>query len=152
MGVSRRIRLDMNVRFVVFDPGITTGWAIMEGDPKAELLPRVVESGEVRGLLRTVLVAIRAVKKSDCSELILEQFLPTRVPSTMAMVETCEVIGALKLAAAFVRVNVTIQSPAVRRPFLGAAKEIQASSKHATDAIAHGMRYYADRRKRSGRR
>lgn len=126
---------------IAIDPGVTTGWAVLDPDGS-------FRSGEVRGpydFLRRVYEMVQS--RVFDYELVVERY--TITPETIKksrQTDPLEIIGALRFFAAHYKTGFTLQSPAEAKAFSTDAKLkrmrwFTPGQGHANDAARHLLCY-----------
>jgi 7-cyano-7-deazaguanine synthase in queuosine biosynthesis len=129
-----------NLSLLVFDPGITTGYATLFNG-------KLIEFGHLKNMLAVANKINEELTKPYLPVIIVEAF--KRANAMMKeQIQTVEMVGAIKALALINKLSCVPHWPEDRTAFIPIAKLMLKAqgykiveNKHAIDAIAHGVCY-----------
>ncbi len=116
---------------LAIDPGVTTGWAVLNG-------------GEITtGNIRTPDSLAGLIGEIACAHgtVVVENFIGGGY-RTKESAETLQVLGFVRYYCAWLRVPCIVQVPQRRLPYVSQARDLlPPTSRHGVDALAHLLAY-----------
>jgi len=132
-------------KVLCLDPGITTGWGLIDTHPTKLLASGQFNFPTLYGgdhKEKAVAVFLQALKQANA--VVIEDFVGAGGYRSKPITLTLSAVGYLRALAHAKNLEAKLQVPQTRRPYLTQAERMtgftrHCADRHATDAVAHGL-------------